>query len=98
MKNLAVFGLALAPALALADSSTADAQLLPVVVTATRTPVAESDTLAQTIVIDRAQIERVQATDVAQILQHVGQRGGGKNGDPLVRLRGNGLECRQTCA
>lgn len=80
MKNLAVFGLALAPALALAD--TPDTQLAAVVVTATRTPVAESDALAQTIVIDRAEIERVQATDVAQILQQYAGLDVGRTGGP----------------
>lgn len=71
MKTCAVLGLALAPAFAFAadPSSSSDTDLQGVVVTATRTPVAETNTLAQTIVIDRAQIERVQATDVAQILQ-----------------------------
>lgn len=44
------------------------AALDPVTVTATRTPVLESDALAPTIVIDRAEIERSQATDVAGIL------------------------------
>jgi vitamin B12 transporter len=83
MKNLAVYGLALAPALALADNaSTSDTPLQPVVVTATRTAVAETDTLAQTIVIDRAEIERVQATDVGQILQQYAGLDIGRYGGP----------------
>jgi len=45
------------------------AVLAPVTVTATRTPRALEDSPAATLVIDRAQIERSQATDVAQILQ-----------------------------
>jgi Outer membrane cobalamin receptor protein len=41
----------------------------PVVVTATRTPVPRSRTLAPTLVIDRAEIARAQALDVAGILR-----------------------------
>jgi len=73
MKIFAVVGLALAPAFAFAAdpvaSSSTDADLQGVVVTATRTPVTQADSLAQTILIDRSEIERSQATDVAQILQ-----------------------------
>ncbi len=86
MKTFAVVGLALAPAFAFAAdpvaSSSADTELQPVVVTETRTPVAQTDTLAQTIVIDRAQIERVQATDVAQILQQYAGLDVGRSGGP----------------
>jgi vitamin B12 transporter len=93
MKNLAVFGLALAPALALADASSADAQLPAVVVTATRTPVAAADELAQTIVIDRAEIQRAQATDVADILRyHAGlevARSGGPGQQASLFTRGS---------
>jgi len=45
------------------------AALDPVTVTSTRTPVLESDTLAPALVIDRAEIERSQAADVAGILR-----------------------------
>ncbi|HZR34271.1 MAG TPA: TonB-dependent receptor [Nevskia sp.] len=93
MKNLAVFGLALAPALSFADAASSDTPLQPVVVTATRTPVAETDTLAQTIVIDRAEIERAQATDVADILRyHAGlevARSGGPGQQASLFTRGS---------
>jgi len=76
MKTFAVVGLALAPAFAFAadpspaaSATTVNAELQPVVVTGTLTPVAQADTLSQTIVIDRAQIAQSQATDVGQILQ-----------------------------
>ncbi len=83
MKNLAVFGLAFAPAFAFADpAATSDTPLQPVLVTATRTPVAEADSLAQTIVIDRAQIERTQATDVAQLLQQYAGLDVARSGGP----------------
>ncbi|MDE0853470.1 MAG: TonB-dependent receptor [Nevskia sp.] len=84
MKTCAVLGLALAPAFAFAadPSSSSDTDLQGVVVTATRTPVAAADELAQTIVIDRAQIERVQATDVGQILQQYAGLDIGRNGGP----------------
>lgn len=85
MKIFAVVGLALAPAFAFAADPLApspDAELQPVVVTSTRTPVAETDTLAQTIVIDRAQIERIQAIDVAQILQQYAGLDVGRSGGP----------------
>lgn len=93
MKNLAVFGLAFAPALVIADPASSDTPLQPVVVTATRTPVAETDTLAQTIVIDRAEIERAQAVDVADILRyHAGlevARSGGPGQQASLFTRGS---------
>ena len=84
MKTYAVLGLALAPAFAFAadPSSSSDANLQGVVVTATRTPVAQVDSLAETVVIDRAQIERVQATDIGQILQQYAGLDIGRNGGP----------------
>ncbi len=96
MKIFAVVGLALAPAFAFAADPVAtpspDAELQPVVVTGTRTPVAESDTLEQITVIDRAQIERVQATDVAQVLQQFSglyvARTGGPGQPASVFIRG----------
>ena len=97
MKTFAVVGLALAPAFAFAAdplvSPSADAELQPVVVTGTRTPVAETDTLAQTIVIDRAEIERSQAGDVADILrQYAGlevARSGGPGQQASLFTRGS---------
>ncbi len=75
---VAASGFAVVAVPAWADEATV---LDPVVVTATRTPVPESDVLAQTIVIDRAEIERTQATDVADILSRyagieIGRPGG----------------------
>jgi vitamin B12 transporter len=87
MKNFAVIGLALAPALAFAadpstDNATQSAELQGAIVTATRTPVQESEALPQTIVIDRAQIERSQATDIGQILQQYAGLDVARNGGP----------------
>jgi vitamin B12 transporter len=47
------------------------AELDPMVVTATRTAVRESETLAAITVIGRADIERAQASDVAELLRFV---------------------------
>ncbi|MDR3417774.1 MAG: TonB-dependent receptor [Nevskia sp.] len=85
--KIAALGLALAPAIAFAadpgvPSSNNSVALAPVVVTATRTDVPEADTLAPTIVIDRAQIERAQATDVAQILQQYAGLDVARSGGP----------------
>jgi vitamin B12 transporter len=87
MKTYAVIGLALAPGFAFAadpaaSPTTDSAELQGVVVTATRTPVAQVDTLSETIVIDRAEIERLQATDVGQILQQYAGLDIGRNGGP----------------
>ncbi|MDE2149833.1 MAG: TonB-dependent receptor [Gammaproteobacteria bacterium] len=68
------------------------AQLTPVVVTATRTPLPASDTLNTTIVITRPQIERAQATDVADLLsQYAGlevARVGGPGQPASLFIRG----------
>lgn len=68
------------------------AALDPVTVTATRTPVPESDALAATVVIDRAEIERSQATDVAGILQQYAgleiSRSGGPGQPASLFVRG----------
>lgn len=85
MKHLALIGLALAPGLAFAAdpaASTADQTLQPVLITATRAPQPETDALPQTIVIDRGQIERSQATDVGQILQQYAGLDVGRSGGP----------------
>ncbi len=62
-------------------------------VTATRTPVTEAETLAQTIVIDRAEIERAQAGDIADILRyHAGlevARSGGPGQQASLFIRGS---------
>jgi vitamin B12 transporter len=83
MKAFAALGLALAPALCFADpSSTADVPLQPVLVSATRTLQAQDDALQSTIVIDRAQIERAQATDVAELLQQYAGLDVARSGGP----------------
>ena len=84
MKTLACCALALAPAFVLADeppASTAQ-NLDTVVVTGTRTPVPETDALAETFVITRDQIERAQATDVAGLLQQYAGLDVGRSGGP----------------
>lgn len=94
MKTYAVLGLALAPAFAFAADPAASptSELQPVEVTATRTPVAAADELAETIVIDRAEIQRAQATDVADILrQYAGleiARSGGPGQQASLFTRG----------
>jgi vitamin B12 transporter len=86
MKTFAVIGLALAPALAFADPAVPppndNTDLQQVFVTATRTPVEQANTLSQTIVIDRAQIEQSQAIDVGQILQQYAGLNVARSGGP----------------
>jgi vitamin B12 transporter len=65
------------PALA-ADATTLD----PVVVTATRTPELQSQTLASTIVIDRQQIEQMQPNDLADLLRFNAGIDIARNGGP----------------
>jgi len=83
------------PLSCLADPPPPDAasatSLPPVVVTATLTPVPADAELAPTIVIDRAQIERAQAHDVADLLQTAGvevARSGGPGQPASVFIRG----------
>jgi vitamin B12 transporter len=86
MKPWFLLALAIAPTVVTAeDLSVAPAtpnMLDPVIVTATRTPVAASDAFAATIVIDRQQIERTQATDVADILSRQAGIEIGRSGGP----------------
>ncbi|WP_169577416.1 TonB-dependent receptor domain-containing protein [Sinimarinibacterium sp. CAU 1509] len=67
-------------------------QLSPITVTATRTPVAEPDAWASTTVLNRADIERAQATDLAELLRDVTGVDIARNGGPgqvtSVFLRG----------
>jgi len=74
------------------DIATAPNTLDPVIVTATRTPTTESETLASVTVITRAEIERAQATDVAELLQTVAgvdvARNGGPGAQTSVFIRG----------
>lgn len=63
-------------------SSAADTQGEPVIVTATRTPVSESETLASVTVLTRSDIERVQATSVPQLLQGLAGLDVSTNGGP----------------
>jgi vitamin B12 transporter len=73
--SLRSFLLAVATACSLPPASAADpapaAELDPIVVTATRTAARESETLAAITVIGRADIERAQASDVAELLRFV---------------------------
>jgi vitamin B12 transporter len=71
MKLVAILALAAAPILACAADPVApdNVELNPVVVTGTRTDVPLPDALPETIVVDRRQIERSQATDVADVLR-----------------------------
>jgi len=66
--------------------------LEPVVVTATGTPVPVSQTLANVILIDRAEIEQSQAVDVTELLQFYAglevDRSGGPGQLATVRIRG----------
>lgn len=64
------------------DTATAPTQLDPVIVTATRTPTSEAETLAAVNVIDRDEIDRAQATDVAQLLRTVAGVELGRSGGP----------------
>jgi len=86
MKSWLLLALAIAPAVAIAEDLSAVSAtpntLDPVIVTATRTPVAISDAFAATIVIDRQQIERSQATDVADILSREAGIEIGRSGGP----------------
>lgn len=82
-------GAVLAPFAAMAN----DAVVLdPVVVTATGTPVPASKTLANVIVIGRAEIEQSQAVDVLELLQFYAgfdiDRAGGQGQLAQLRLRG----------
>jgi vitamin B12 transporter len=67
-------------------------QLSPITVTATRTPVVESDAWASTTVLGRADIERAQATDLAELLRGITGVDIARNGGPgqvtSVFLRG----------
>lgn len=56
--------------------------LAPVFVTATRAPEAQADVLAATIVISRAEIERAQANDIAELLRLHAGLDIGRNGGP----------------
>lgn len=75
------------------EIATAPNPLDPVIVTATRTPTTESDTLAAVTVIDRAQIERAQATDVGELLSSVAgvtvARSGGPGTQTSIFTRGS---------
>ncbi|WP_423822225.1 TonB-dependent receptor [Salinisphaera sp. SPP-AMP-43] len=75
-----------------APPNAATADLDDVVVTATRTPQAEADTLAATTVISRADIERTQARSVAELLDHTPSLSIANNGGPgkatAIHLRG----------
>jgi vitamin B12 transporter len=76
----------LAPFAASAADNNPDAvtatPLDPVIVTATRTPLHESDTLAAVTVISRDEIEHAQATDVAELLRYTAGVDLGRNGGP----------------
>ncbi|MGD8378135.1 MAG: TonB-dependent receptor [Gammaproteobacteria bacterium] len=87
---LATLLLAASPAARAGDTPITASENL--IVTATRTPIAEEDSLAPVIVIDRAEIERSQAGDLAELLQfHAGlaiARNGGPGAATSLFLRG----------
>lgn len=74
------------------DSATTPTPLDPVIVTATRTPTAASETLAAVTVIDREEIERSQANDVADLLRYTAgidvARSGGPGSQTSIFVRG----------
>lgn len=93
MKILLLAAIAVVPVVALAaGTDTEVAALDPVIVTATRTPVLESDALAPTVLIDRDRIERSQSTDVAGVLQQYAglevSRSGGPGQPASLFIRG----------
>lgn len=77
-------GVLVAPALSFAQTPppAVSATLPTVVVTTTRTPVEVTEALAAVTVIDREQIERSQATDVAEILRFEAGLDLGRTGGP----------------
>jgi vitamin B12 transporter len=91
VKLPSTLGALLVPALAFAQADV-PYELDPVVVTATAAPQPQSETLAAVTVIDRAAIERAQATDIAELLRFVPGVELGRNGGPgqvtSVFLRG----------
>ena len=93
LKNLLLAVLAAVPIVAsAAATNTQLASLDPVVVTGTRTPVLESDEMAPTVIIDRDEIRRAQATDVAGVLQRYAglevSRSGGPGQPASLFIRG----------
>ncbi|MES2489647.1 MAG: TonB-dependent receptor [Pseudomonadota bacterium] len=74
------------------DTTTEPTSLDPVIVTATRTPTPAAETLAAVTVIDREEIERAQATDVAELLRYTAgidvARSGGPGSQTSVFIRG----------
>ncbi|MDP3293213.1 MAG: TonB-dependent receptor [Nevskia sp.] len=91
MKSVLLTALCAAPLFCFAqtaapDSNAADdaasVTLDPVLVTASRTPQPQSQTLAATIVIDRAQIEAAQAGDLADLLRFNAGLDIGRTGGP----------------
>ncbi len=90
MKSVLLTALCAAPMLCLAQTSPTDAgaagaasvTLDPVLVTASRTPQNQSQTLAATIVIDRAQIEAAQAGDITELLRFNAGLDLGRTGGP----------------
>jgi len=85
MKSVLFFAALLAPCIAVAQTVVTAAEttaLDPVIVTASRTAEAQSQSLAATIVIDRAQIEAAQANDVADLLRFNAGLDIGRTGGP----------------
>ncbi len=66
----------------MAGAGESPAQLDPVVTTATRTPIALRDATVPVIVISRAEIERSQANDLAELLRFHAGLDIGRNGGP----------------
>jgi vitamin B12 transporter len=88
----AAVSLVLSPLVASAQTATASSKLNDMIVTATRMPLAESDTLAQTTVITRKDIEAASFATLAELLQRKAQveiRSTGGPGQPSgVFIRG----------
>ena len=83
MKSVLFAASVLTPVICCAESTTvAMAELGPVVITAARAPQSVSDIGAATIVIDRAQIERAQASDMADLLSREAGLEIGRSGGP----------------
>lgn len=87
-----ISGAMLAPSLTFAQAQDAAAELDPILVTATRSAMAASQVSVSTVVIDRAQIERAQANDLADLLRGIAgidiARSGGPGAPASVFIRG----------
>ncbi len=92
MKTLLLLGALTVPVIAFAQPTPDPAELEPMVVTATGHPTAAADTLAPLLVLTRAEIERSQASDLAELLRFFAGvelgRNGGTGSTTSVFIRG----------